>query len=286
MAGDLDGWPRATEGGRRERCSRIALLRILGRPLGERHHARHRLDGSGRTPVAGHGGTSAQLDGADSGSLHAGRSIQHTGDSHGERPEVLYEAVDVRAREPLLDEGAGVSRDALHPVGSARVSRLADEAVRDPGRPVSPEEFRPAPRRSSESHAMLTPRSRHRGVPDAILPEESGLNGSEEAERMSDETVFRQAGRHGTSDWYSDSGVIGQALVEVARLYAVPPVSVAALLVAGVGLGAVGDALPRAPRPGGGDPVPWVAAGAPAPPGADPPAALALRRQRRASPAV
>jgi len=127
---------------------------------------------------------------------------------------------------------------------------------------------------------MLTPRSRHRGVPDAILPEESGLNGSEEAERMSDETVFRQAGRHGTSDWYSDSGVIGQALVEVARLYAVPPVSVAALLVAGVVLGAMGDALLRAPGPVGVNLSLWIASVALAALALNRRAALALDRER------
>ena len=74
---------------------------------------------------------------------------------------------------------------------------------------------------------------------------------------MSDETVFRQGpGRvedervpHGTSNWYSDSGFIAQALAGAARLYAVPPASVAALLVAGVLLGAMGDVLLRAPDP-------------------------------------
>ena len=73
---------------------------------------------------------------------------------------------------------------------------------------------------------------------------------------MSDETRSGQAGPgriedrragRGASDWYSDSGVIGQALVATARLYAVPPAAVAALLVAGVVLGAMGDALLRAP---------------------------------------
>ncbi len=48
---------------------------------------------------------------------------------------------------------------------------------------------------------------------------------------MSDDAVSGQAGRggiederagHGTSDGYSDSGVIGQALVGAARLYRVP----------------------------------------------------------------
>jgi hypothetical protein len=59
---------------------------------------------------------------------------------------------------------------------------------------------------------------------------------------MSDERVG-----YGTSDGYYDGGVIGQALVGAARLYPVPAVSVAALLVAGVVLGAMGDALLRDP---------------------------------------
>jgi len=75
---------------------------------------------------------------------------------------------------------------------------------------------------------------------------------------MSDETAVRQAGPgriedervgHGKSGGYSDSGLIGQALAGAARLYAVPPNSVAALLVAGVVLGAMGDVLLRAPDP-------------------------------------
>ena len=45
----------------------------------------------------------------------------------------------------------------------------------------------------------------------------------------------------------SDSGVVGQAFVGATRLYPVPPASVSALIVAGVALGAVGDALLRAP---------------------------------------
>jgi hypothetical protein len=47
---------------------------------------------------------------------------------------------------------------------------------------------------------------------------------------------------------YAD-GVIGQLLAGATRLYPVPRVSVAALLVAGVVLGMVGDALLRAPGP-------------------------------------
>ena len=73
---------------------------------------------------------------------------------------------------------------------------------------------------------------------------------------MNDDAVSGQAGRgrieddrvgHGTFNGYADGGVIGQALVGAARLYSVPPASVAALLVAGVVLGVVGDALLRAP---------------------------------------
>src|SRR5439155_7666152 len=113
---------------------------------------------------------------------------------------------------------------------------------------------------------------------------------SEEAERMSGDTVSGQSGRgriedervgRGTSDGYSDSGAIGQALVGAARLYPVPPVSIAALLVAGAVLGAVGDALLRAP----GGPVGlnlslWVASVAVAALALHGRAALALDRER------
>ena len=50
-----------------------------------------------------------------------------------------------------------------------------------------------------------------------------------------------------TSDRMNHDGASGQT----ARLYRVPPASVPALLVAGVVLGAVGDALLRAPGPPG-----------------------------------
>jgi hypothetical protein len=53
LARDLHGRPRPAEGRRREGRSRIALLRILGRPLGERHDARRRHHGPRRTRVAG-----------------------------------------------------------------------------------------------------------------------------------------------------------------------------------------------------------------------------------------
>ncbi len=106
---------------------------------------------------------------------------------------------------------------------------------------------------------------------------------------MSDDAVSGQAGRgriedervgHGTSDGYSDSGVIGQALVGAARLYPVPPASVVALLVAGVVLGAVGDALLRAPGPPGLNLSLWVAAVAVAALALHRRAALALDRER------
>jgi hypothetical protein len=73
---------------------------------------------------------------------------------------------------------------------------------------------------------------------------------------MSDDAGSGQAGRErnedegvgrGTSDGHSHSGVIGQALAGAARFYPVPPAGVTPLLVAGAVLGAVGDALLRAP---------------------------------------
>jgi hypothetical protein len=106
---------------------------------------------------------------------------------------------------------------------------------------------------------------------------------------MSDDAVSGQAGRgriedervgHGTSDGYSDSGVIGQALVGAARLYPVPPAAVAALLVAGVVLGAVGDALLRAPGPPGLNLSLWVASVAVAALALHRRAALTLDRER------
>ena len=62
---------------------------------------------------------------------------------------------------------------------------------------------------------------------------------------MSADAVAGQG--HGTFKGSADSGVIGQTLAWVARLYPVPPASVAALLAAGATCGAVGDALLRAP---------------------------------------
>src|SRR5947208_12048806 len=107
---------------------------------------------------------------------------------------------------------------------------------------------------------------------------------------MSDDAVSGRVGRgriedervgHGTSSGYSDSGVIGQALVGTARLYPVPPASIPALLVAGAVLGGVGDALLRAP----GGPVGlnlslWVASVAVAALALHRRAALALDRER------
>ncbi len=85
----------------------------------------------------------------------------------------------------------------------------------------------------------------------------------------------------GAAGRYSDSGLIGQALVGVARLYPVPPASVAALLVAGAVLGAVGDALLRAPSgPVGLNLSLWVASVAVAALVLHRRAALALDRER------
>ena len=75
--------------------------------------------------------------------------------------------------------------------------------------------------------------------------------------------------------------VIGQALAGVARLYAVPPL-VSPLLVAGVVLGAVGDALLRAPGPPGLNLSLWVASVAVAALALHRRAALALDRERAA----
>ena len=95
---------------------------------------------------------------------------------------------------------------------------------------------------------------------------------------MSDDAVSGQG--HGTSGGYSDSGVIGQALVGAARLYPMPPAAVAALLVAGVVLGAMGDALLRAPGPPGLNLSLWVVSVAVAALALHRRAALALDRER------
>ncbi|MGB7217766.1 MAG: DUF4173 domain-containing protein [Vicinamibacterales bacterium] len=77
-----------------------------------------------------------------------------------------------------------------------------------------------------------------------------------------------------------DSGVIGQALVGAARHYRVPRACVAALLVAGVVLGGVGDGLLRAPGPPGLNLSLWVASVAVAALALHRRAALALDRER------
>lgn len=106
---------------------------------------------------------------------------------------------------------------------------------------------------------------------------------------MGDGAVSGQAGRgrvddrragHGASDTYSDSGVLGQALAGADRLYPVPPAAVAALLVAGVVLGALGDALLRAPGPVGLNLSLWIASVAVAAIVLHRRAALALDRER------
>jgi hypothetical protein len=108
---------------------------------------------------------------------------------------------------------------------------------------------------------------------------------------MSDEAVSAETGRgrienervgDGTADLYSDSGLIGQALVGATRLYAVPPASVAALLVAGAVLGVVGDTLLRAPGPPGLNLSLWIASVATAALALHHRAARALDRDRAA----
>src|SRR5688500_14055673 len=55
--------------------------------------------------------------------------------------------------------------------------------------------------------------------------------------------------RDASETYPNNGGTISEALAAVARRYPVPPASIAALLLAGVILGAVGDALLRAPGP-------------------------------------
>ena len=93
---------------------------------------------------------------------------------------------------------------------------------------------------------------------------------------MSDNAVSGLTGRR----QIEDSGLTGQALVWALRRYPVPPASVAALLVAGVVLGAVGDALLRAAGPPGLNLSLWVAAVAVAAIALNRRAALALDRER------
>jgi uncharacterized protein DUF4153 len=108
--------------------------------------------------------------------------------------------------------------------------------------------------------------------------------------RTSDDAVSGTAGggrieaagvSQGSFDAYSDSGVIGQAVAGAVRLYPAPPAASAPLLVAGVVLGTIGDALLRAP----GGPVNvnlslWVASVAVAAFALHRRAALALDRER------
>src|SRR6185503_17595883 len=85
---------------------------------------------------------------------------------------------------------------------------------------------------------------------------------------MGDDVVAGQVGPgrtgsvgDGASNRYLDgSGVIGQALGAVARLYPMPPGAVTPLLVAGAVLGAIGDALLRVGGPPGLNLSLWIAA--------------------------
>jgi hypothetical protein len=90
---------------------------------------------------------------------------------------------------------------------------------------------------------------------------------------MNDETVS------GQGEGYFDSRV---TLGVAAHLYPVPPASVAALLVTGVVLGAVGDALLRAPGPPGLNLSLWIASVAVGALALHRRAALALDRERAA----
>jgi Domain of unknown function (DUF4173) len=92
--------------------------------------------------------------------------------------------------------------------------------------------------------------------------------------------VERERAGHAIPDEYFNGGVIGQALAGTARLYSVPPASIAALIAAGVILGALGDALARASGPPGVNLSLWVASVAVAALVLQRRAALALDRQR------
>src|SRR5262245_46645667 len=83
---------------------------------------------------------------------------------------------------------------------------------------------------------------------------------------MSDSAVYGRENRG-----YGDGGVIGQALVGIARIYAVPFTAATPLLLAGAVLGAMGDALLRAPGPPGLNLSLWITSVAAA--------ALALQRR-------
>jgi hypothetical protein len=84
----------------------------------------------------------------------------------------------------------------------------------------------------------------------------------------------------GPGNRYFDGSVIGQALTAAAQLYRVPSASIGALLVAGMVLGAAGDALLRAPGPPGLNLALWIASVAVAALALHRRAALALDRER------
>jgi hypothetical protein len=71
---------------------------------------------------------------------------------------------------------------------------------------------------------------------------------------MSDDAVYGQQSRG-----YVDDSIVGQALRAITHLYPVPLTSTTALLAAGALLGAVGDALLRAPGPPGLNLSLWIA---------------------------
>ena len=87
---------------------------------------------------------------------------------------------------------------------------------------------------------------------------------------------------HASSDDSPEIGPIGQVLGWVSRLYPVPPRAVAPLLVAGIGLGALGDVLLRAPGPVGLNLSLWIASVAAAGFALHRRATLALERDRGA----
>jgi len=107
---------------------------------------------------------------------------------------------------------------------------------------------------------------------------------------MSDDAVSARAGGRRIEDERigrgtsadSDSGIIGQALAGAAGLYPAPPAVSAALLVAGVVLGALGDALLRAAGPPGLNLSLWIASVAVAALALHRRAALALDHERAA----
>jgi hypothetical protein len=83
-----------------------------------------------------------------------------------------------------------------------------------------------------------------------------------------------------TSSHFLDGGAAGRAFAGVTHLYRVPPASLAALLAAGVVLGAVGDSLLRAQGPPGLNMSLWIASVAVAAVALHRQAALPLDRER------